>query len=84
MNKGGAPSGQLRRKDCGIRRRRKPPMARPRGRRVPKALTRILVVYCFCTLTVKPRLWLMTYQRNQNNLDFFAQLALVILRGQWG
>ncbi len=45
---------------------------------------RILVVYCFCTVTVKPRLCLMRYQRNQNNLDFFGQLALLILRGQWG
>ncbi len=26
----------------------------------------------------------MRYQKNQNNLDFFAQLALLILRGQWG
>ncbi len=46
--------------------------------------TRILVVYCFSTATVKPRLCLMVYQRNQNNLDFFAQLDLLILRGQWG
>jgi hypothetical protein len=45
---------------------------------------RILVVYCFCTPTVKPRIWLMRYQRNQNNLDSFAQLDLLILRGQWG
>ena len=45
---------------------------------------RILVVYCFCTPTVKPRLWLMSYQRNRNNFDFFVQLALLILRGQWG
>ncbi len=44
----------------------------------------ILVVYCFCTPTVKPWFWLMRYQKNQNNLDFFAQLALLILRGQWG
>jgi hypothetical protein len=27
---------------------------------------------------------LMRYQRNANNLDFFAHLALLILRGQWG
>jgi hypothetical protein len=26
----------------------------------------------------------MRYQRNRNNLDFFTQLALLILRGQWG
>jgi hypothetical protein len=26
----------------------------------------------------------MRSQRNQNNLDFFAQLALLIWRGQWG
>jgi hypothetical protein len=36
------------------------------------------------TPTAKPRLWLMSYQRNQNNFDFFTQLALLILRGQWG
>ena len=44
----------------------------------------ILVAYCFCTLTVKPQLWLMRYQRNQINLDFFVQLVLLILRDQWG
>ena len=28
--------------------------------------------------------WLMSYQRNRNNLHFFVQLVLLILRGQWG
>jgi hypothetical protein len=46
--------------------------------------TMTLFAYCFFTLTVKPRLWLMSYQRNRSNLDFFAQLVLLILRGQWG
>jgi len=44
----------------------------------------ILVSYCFCTLTVKPQLWLMRYQRNQINLDFFGRLVMLILRDQWG
>ena len=44
----------------------------------------ILVAYCFWTLTVKPQLWLMRYQRNQINLDFFGQLVMLILRDQWG
>ena len=44
----------------------------------------ILVDYYFCTLTVKPQLWLMRYQRNQSNLDFFGQLVMLILRDQWG
>ena len=44
----------------------------------------ILVTYCFCTLTVKPQIWLMRYQRNQINLDFFGRLVMLILRDQWG
>jgi hypothetical protein len=44
----------------------------------------ILVAYCFCTLTGKPQLWLMRYQRNQINSDFFGRLVMLILRDQWG
>jgi hypothetical protein len=60
------------------------PVAVDTSGRIIESTTRISVVYCFCTLTVKLRLWLMRYQRYQNNLDFFAQLVLLILRGQWG
>ncbi len=45
----------------------------------PIAFMPVTVVHCFCTVTVKPRIWLMRYQRNQNNLDFFVQLVLLIL-----
>ena len=38
----------------------------------------MLTVSAQCTPTVKPRLWVMRYQKNQNNLDFFAQLAFLI------
>ena len=37
--------------------------------------TMTLVAYCFCTVTVKPWLWLMKYQRNRINLDFFVRLV---------
>jgi hypothetical protein len=43
-------------------------------RTVTRAKIRHYRQLCICTLTVKSRLWLMRYQRNQNNLDFFAQL----------
>jgi hypothetical protein len=56
------------------------PVAVDTAGRIYEDFSRLL----FLTATVKPRLWLMRYQRNQNNLDFFAQLALLILRGQWG
>jgi hypothetical protein len=50
---------------------------------VPVSMT-ILVSYCFCTRTVKFQLCLMRYQRTRSNLDFFASLVMLILRGQWG
>ena len=46
--------------------------------------TMTLVAYCFYRLTVKHRIWIMSYQRNRVNFDFFTQLVYLILRGQWG
>ena len=37
--------------------------------------TMTLVVYYFCTLTVKHRPWLMNYRRNRINFVFFALFA---------
>jgi len=44
----------------------------------------ILVDYCFYTITGKPQLWLMTYQRNQISLDFCGRLVMILLKDQWG
>jgi hypothetical protein len=44
----------------------------------------ILVVYYFCTLTVKLRLWPTKYRRNRVNFDSFVRTVMITLKGQWG
>jgi hypothetical protein len=42
------------------------------------------VVYYFCTLTVKRRLWPTKYRRNRVNFASFVRPTFLTLKGQWG